>query len=261
MVATPLNAYPHRLMPENVQINALLFDIDGVLVDVSRSYRRAIEETVEHFTGRQIGENTIQRYKNYGGFEDDWKLTHAIITDTAMEVPLSRVIEEFQSRYRGDDWDGFINEEPALIDDETLDVLNADTILGIVTGRPEEEAQWTLDHQDWTRYFPLLVGKEKQGDRQKPDPFPLEHSLTMLAAAGCDLSPNEVAYVGDSVDDMVAAREAGMWAVGVIPPYVDADEHEPLLEERGAHVVIDDPNDLPEVVASLRNRAPTGAVT
>ena len=58
-------------MPENVQLNALLFDMDGVLVDVSRSYRRAIEETVEHFTGRQIGENAIQRYKNYGGFEDD----------------------------------------------------------------------------------------------------------------------------------------------------------------------------------------------
>jgi HAD superfamily phosphatase len=248
-------------MPENVDINALLFDMDGVLVDVSQSYRRAIEETVEHFTGRQIGENTIQRYKNYGGFEDDWKLTHAIITDTAMEVPLSRVVEEFQDRYRGDDWDGFINEEPALIDDGTLDSLTEDRLLGIVTGRPEEEAQWTIDHQDWDGYFPLLVGKEKQGERQKPDPFPLEHSLTMLAAAGCDLTPEEVVYVGDSVDDMVAARDAGMWALGVVPPYVDGDDHEPLLKERGAHLVIDDPNDLPEVLRSFRTRAVSRAVT
>jgi len=249
-------------MPENVQINALLFDMDGVLVDVSRSYRRAIEETVEHFTGRKIGENAIQRYKNYGGFEDDWKLTHAIITDTAMEVPLSRVIEEFQDRYRGDDWDGFITEEPALMDDETLDTLDDDgCLLGIVTGRPEEEAEWTLDAQGWTDYFPLLVGKEKQGERQKPDPFPLEHSLTMLAAAGCDLSPGEVAYVGDSVDDMKAAREADMWAVGVVPPYVDSSDHEPLLKERGAHIVIDDPNELPDVLVSLGNRAAVGATT
>jgi HAD superfamily phosphatase len=248
-------------MPETVTISALLFDMDGVLVDVSRSYRRAIEETVEHFTGRQIGENTIQRYKNYGGFEDDWKLTHAIITDTAMEVPLSRVIEEFQDRYRGDDWDGFINEEPTLIDDTTLDALSAERILGIVTGRPEEEAQWTIDHQDWSTYFPLLVAKEKQGERQKPDPFPLEHSLTMLAAAGCDLQPQEVAYVGDSVDDMIAARDADMWAIGVVPPYVDADEHEPLLKERGAHVVIDDPNDLPDVLSSFGERAVSRAVT
>ena len=238
-------------MPENVQLNALLFDMDGVLVDVSRSYRRAIEETVEHFTGRKIGENAIQRYKNYGGFEDDWKLTHAIITDTAMEVPISRVIEEFQDRYRGDDWDGFITEEPPLIDDRTLDTLNKSHVLGIVTGRPEEEAQWTLNHQNWTNYFPLLVAKEKQGDRQKPDAFPLEHSLTMLAAAGCPVEPNETVYVGDSVDDMAAAQAADMWRIGVVPPYVDADDHELLLNEHGAHVVIDDPNALPEALSSL----------
>jgi len=244
-------------MPETADLRALLFDMDGVLVDVSRSYRRAIEETVEHFTGRKIGENTIQRYKNYGGFEDDWKLTHAIVTDTAMEVPLSRIVEEFQDRYRGDDWDGFITEEPPLIDDATLDQLRADGhLLGIVTGRPEEEAQWTLDHRNWTDYFPLLVGKEKQGERPKPDPFPLEHSLTMLAAAGCDLAPEEVAYVGDSVDDMEAAREAGMWAIGVAPPYVDADEHRPLLEERGAHLVIEDPNTLPDVLDRLGEQSP-----
>ena len=83
-------------MPGPVELKALLFDMDGVLVDVSRSYRRAIEETVLHFTGRKIQSNTVQRYKNLGGFNDDWKLTHAIITDSGMEVPLARVIDEFQ---------------------------------------------------------------------------------------------------------------------------------------------------------------------
>ena len=248
-------------MPENVQLNALLFDMDGVLVDVSRSYRRAIEETVEHFTGRQIGENAIQRYKNYGGFEDDWKLTHAIVTDTAMEVPISRVIEEFQDRYRGDDWDGFITEEPPLVNESTLDTLNENHILGIVTGRPKEEAQWTLNHQNWTDYFPLLVGKEKQGDRSKPDPFPLEHSLTMLAAAGCPMEPDEAVYVGDSVDDMAAAEEAGMWRIGVVPPYVDSGDHEPLLKEHGAQIVLDDPNDLPGALSSLGSQVPVQAVS
>jgi HAD superfamily phosphatase len=178
-----------------------------------------------------------------------------------MEVPLSRVVEEFQDRYRGDDWDGFITEEPALIDDATLETLNDDRLLGIVTGRPEEEAQWTIDDRNWGGYFPLLVGKEKQGERQKPDPFPLEHSLTMLAAAGCTLAPDEVAYVGDSVDDMIAARDAGMWAIGVVPPYVDGDDHEPLLKEKGAHLVIDDPNDLPDVLRSFRARAVSRAVS
>lgn len=241
-------------MSQTMEIQALLFDMDGVLVDVSRSYRRAIEETVEHFTGRKIDSNTIQRYKNHGGFNDDWKLTHAIITDTAMEVPISRVIEEFQRRYRGDNWDGFIAEEPPLIEEQTLQALAQGRIMGIVTGRPQEEAAWTLDHLGWKKYFPLVVGKEKQGGRPKPDPFPLNHSLSMLAAVGRSIKSEEVVYIGDSVDDMRAARAANMWAVGVVPPYLEGDAHEPLLRERGAHVVIHDPNELPDLVASFDER-------
>ena len=247
-------------MPQNVQLQALLFDMDGVLVDVSRSYRRAIEETVEHFTGRKIGPNTIQRYKNHGGFNDDWKLTHAIITDTAMEVPISRVIDEFQRRYRGDNWDGFIAEEEPLIEEKTLQTLSQGRIMGIVTGRPQEEVNWTVDHLGWKQYFPLVVGKEKQGGRTKPDPFPLNHSLSMLAAVGRSIKPGEVAYIGDSVDDMEAARAADMWAIGVVPPYIDGEDHEPLLRERGAHVVIHDPNELPALVDAFGERIATEAM-
>ncbi len=234
-------------MLKKVNLRALLFDIDDVLIDVSHSYRRAIEETVGHFTGRQVVPGTIQRYKNQGGFNDDWKLTHAIITDTSMDVPFSRVVEEFQRRYRGDNWNGFIAEEPALIRTRTLDKLAAreHCIMGIVSGRPEAEAEWSLDRFGWKRYFPLVVAKEKQEGREKPDPFPLQHALTILAAAGASVQPEEVAYVGDSVDDMAAARAAGMWAVGVVPPYLDREAHEDVLYGAGAHIVLHDTNALP----------------
>ena len=248
-------------MPSSSPLQVLLFDMDGVLVDVSTSYRKAIIETVEHFTGRQISPKDVQRYKNYGGFNDDWKLTHSIITDTAMEVPLSRVVEEFQRRYRGNDWDGLISDEAPLIDMATLDTLQDEgLLLGVVTGRPQEEADWTIEHMGWSSYFPIVLGKEKQGDRTKPDPFPLNHTLTMLAAVGRNVDASEAAYVGDSVDDMKAARAANMWAIGVVPPYLNANEHASVLDDAGAHTVLDTPNDLPAVlrrfdeqVASTRN--------
>lgn len=242
-------------MLENVKLKALLFDMDGVLVDVSRSYRRAIEETVMHFAGRKIPASTVQRYKNIGGFNDDWKLTHAIITDSGMEVPFPRVVEEFQKRYRGDNWDGFIAEEPPLVETRTLERLcNKLRIMGIVTGRPEAEARWTLDRFTWKKYFPLVVAKEKQEGRGKPDPFPLQHALAILDAAGIDVPVDEVAYVGDSVDDVKAARAAGMWAVGTTPPYVDQSKHADLLLNRGAHVVLNDVNDLPDLVEDFSQR-------
>lgn len=223
--------------------------MDGVMVDVSRSYRRAIEETVSHFTGREIESGTIQRYKNLGGFNDDWKLTHAIVSDAGIQVSLGRVIEEFQKRYRGDNWDGFIAEEEPLINLRTLEQLNTESrVLGIVTGRPGLEADWTIERLGWKRYFPLIIPKEKQEGREKPDPYPLLRALAILDAAGRKIDPTASLYVGDAVDDMKAARDAGMWAIGVVPPYLDKEEHAELLMSVGAHHVITDPNTLPHLL-------------
>lgn len=233
-------------------IRAVLFDMDGVLVDVSGSYRRAIEETVLHFTGRQIRANTVQRYKNHGGFNDDWALTHAIITDSGMTVSFSRVVGEFQRRYRGESWDGFIRDEVPLVEETTLNLLTSGgRVLGIVTGRPEAEARWTLEQLGWTRYFPLLVAREKHERRGKPDPYPLQLALGILNAAGMVLRPDRAVYIGDSVDDMQAARAAGMWAIGIAPPFLEREAHGQLLLERGAHVVTHQPNRLPSLLDDL----------
>ncbi len=226
--------------------------MDGVMVDVSRSYRRAIEETVSHFTGREIEPGTIQRYKNLGGFNDDWKLTHAIVSDAGIQVSIGRVIEEFQKRYRGENWDGFIAEEEALINIRTFESLSvSNRVLGIVTGRPGAEANWTIDRFGWKKYFPLVIPKEKQEGREKPDAYPLQHALAILDAAGRKILPDAAAYVGDTVDDMKAARAASMWAIGVVPPYVDKEPHIEVLMAAGAHHVITDPNTLPEVLANF----------
>ena len=245
-------------MQLKVHLRGILFDMDGVLVDVSRSYRRAIEETVEHFTGRKILPGTIQRYKNNVGFSNDWKLTHAIITDTGMSIPISRVITEFQRRYRGENWDGFVSEEPSLISSNTLEELHAlDYIMGIVTGRPDAEAQWTINRFGWKSYFPLVVAREKQEGREKPDAFPLKRALAILDAAGHRLKPETCLYVGDTIDDMIATRSAGMWAVGIVPPYVENQhELETLLFKNGAHVVIHNPGQLPELIRSFTDFLP-----
>jgi HAD superfamily phosphatase len=235
-----------------VEIQALFFDMDGVLVNVSRSYRRAIEQTVSHFTGRDIEGGTIQRYKNLGGFNDDWKLTHAIVSDAGISVSFGRIIEEFQKHYRGENWDGFIAEEEPMIKTRTLDELGSgQRVLGVVTGRPGAEANWTIDRFGWKKYFPLVIPKEKQEGREKPDPYPLQRALAILDAAGRKTEPEASVYVGDSVDDMKAARAAGMWAIGVVPPYLDAESHTEVLEGAGAHHVILDPNTLLEVMENF----------
>jgi HAD superfamily phosphatase len=57
--------------------DAVVLDIDGVLVDVADSYRRAIVESVERVYDRTIRKADIQKFKDAGGFNNDWELTYA----------------------------------------------------------------------------------------------------------------------------------------------------------------------------------------
>ena len=60
-----------------MRVEGIVLDIDGVLVDVSRSYRRAIVETLDRLYGDTLTQADIQAFKNAGGFNNDWELTDA----------------------------------------------------------------------------------------------------------------------------------------------------------------------------------------
>lgn len=60
-----------------MNVDAVVLDIDGVLVDVADSYRRAIVESIDHVYGETIDRTAIQQFKDAGGFNNDWELTDA----------------------------------------------------------------------------------------------------------------------------------------------------------------------------------------
>jgi len=60
-----------------MQVDAVVLDIDGVLVDVADSYRRAIVESIDRVYGDTIEKPAVQQFKDAGGFNNDWELTYA----------------------------------------------------------------------------------------------------------------------------------------------------------------------------------------
>jgi HAD superfamily phosphatase len=60
-----------------MNVDAVVLDIDGVLVDVADSYRRAIVKTLDRVYGETVDDDAIQRFKDAGGFNNDWELTDA----------------------------------------------------------------------------------------------------------------------------------------------------------------------------------------
>src|ERR1700731_3426743 len=90
----------------------LVFDMDGVLVDVSESYRETIVRTVEHFTTQRIDRALIQEYKNAGGWNNDWALSQKICTDLGVEVDYQDVVDYFNDLFLGTDLEkGLIHRE------------------------------------------------------------------------------------------------------------------------------------------------------
>src|SRR5271156_3051126 len=103
--------------------NLIIFDMDGVLVDVTESYRAAITCTVANFTGKQVTNEMIQEYKNKGGFNDDWLLSQRLIQDNGLNVRYQDVVEFFQSIFLGADNDGLILKERWLAKPGHLEAL------------------------------------------------------------------------------------------------------------------------------------------
>ncbi|MEL6611049.1 MAG: HAD family hydrolase [Bacteroidota bacterium] len=232
-------------------IDAVLFDMDGVLVDVSGSFRRVVQEVVRSYTGVTPTKAEIQAYKDRGGFNDDWKLSHTMLREAGHAVPFEEVVAAFQRIYLGEHhetgvFDGLIAEEPALMPTGVLAGLAARYPLALVTGRPERDAQWTLARFGWDGFFPSVVGMDQQAGRGKPDPYGIELAMEQLDALhGRPFNRTRSVYVGDNGDDMRAASAAGLLAIGVVPPYLDYHAHRATLMEAGADVVISRVADVP----------------
>jgi len=218
----------------------LVFDMDGVLVDVSESYRETIAQTVEHFTGAPVPRERIQEYKNQGGWNDDWKLSHHMVTEAGVDVPFDYVKEHFQKLFLG----GLIEREKWVARPGALERLAEHFQLAVFTGRPREEAYLSLTRFAPTLVFDPLIAMEDVV-HHKPDP---EGLLRIVADAG---SPPKAFYIGDTVDDARAAKAAKVPFIGIAAPsnplYIDLVF---LFQEEGAYAIVDDINYLEEVFAA-----------
>jgi HAD superfamily phosphatase len=221
----------------------LVFDMDGVLVDVTESYRETIARTVEHFTGVKPTNAQIQCYKNQGGWNDDWKLSHHMVTAAGIPVEFEEVKKHFQSLFLGNGSEGLMFREQWIPKPGTLERLSRTFRIAVFTGRPRDEAQLTLDRFAPELVFNPIVGMEDV-ERRKPDPDGLLRILK--ANPGC-----AAFYVGDTIDDARAARAAQVPFIGIAAPSnPHGVELRALFQTEGAYAIADDVNDLEKVLAA-----------
>jgi histidinol-phosphate aminotransferase len=218
---------------------AILFDIDDTLADVTQSYRKATVATAEAF-GAKVTYDDIARAKAEGDANNDWELTWRLIRDRGIEAELADVTDKFEGLYQGTEGaKGYKLTEGLMIERDRLVALGAKYKLGIVTGRPESDAREFLEREGIADLFDAIVTMDD--GPLKPDPGPVRIALKRLKV-------DRAWMVGDTPDDMRSARGAGVVPVGVVAPSEEFDSVEPILRRAGASRVLKDISEIEEIL-------------
>lgn len=219
----------------------LVFDMDGVLVDVTASYRAAIIETIRHFTGETVTAESIQRWKNRGGYNNDWVLCHHYCRELGVDLEYRAVVDYFNDVFFGENNDGLIARECWAPRYGLLERLAERYRLAIFTGRNRRELEVTLGRFVSKPLFEVTITSDDV-ERGKPAPDGLIEIRKRTGAA-------IAAFLGDTVDDAGSARAARVPFIGVAAP--DAPAREQMvaaLKAEGAAAVIRNVNEIEEVL-------------
>ena len=208
---------------------ALLFDLDGTLIDSIELIMSSMRHAFVDYEGR-------------APTDDEWRaLIGRPLVDSFREfVPREPEVERLIGRYR----------EYQLLHHDRLvrpyhgvvaairGFASAGHPMALVTSKADWLAKRALVHVQLDDAIPVVVGCDTS-TRHKPDPEPVELALALLRSA-----PRDAMFVGDSPFDIQAGRAAGVYTVGVTWGACSRDE----MARADADLVIDEIGQLIEAV-------------
>jgi phosphoglycolate phosphatase len=225
-MASPKDPHIASMSPSNTQPIAVLFDLDGTLIDslpgIVSAYHHLLreldlgdlpDEDVRKLVGQNISAVLSERF----GLSGD---------------RLNRGISVFRDNYgttglyRYSKYDGV---------DDALRKLREDGVtLCIATSKLRSMATDLLSHAGWSRCFAVVSGAEPDGSRI--------HKRDIIAWSLGQLprGTRAVAMVGDRGLDIEGGQEMGLLGIGVTWGYGDPTE----LAAAGASAIVDSPREL-----------------
>jgi len=186
------------------RIGAILFDMDGTLVDAFGPIVYALNRTLELFGKPVMQDEAIRRHTGRG------ESSITALFGEQRDVAVERYLEFHDEKLY--DLSPMPGAESLLKKLQSLRLPVA-----VVTSKSQSRADLQLQHLGWSHYFGTVIGLT-DGRRQKPDPHTLE-----LACESLGIAPADTIMIGDGTADMQAARAAGMQAVGLTGHFT-ADE-------------------------------------
>ena len=220
---------------------------------MSGSYRKALQATVEHYSGWRPTPSCIDALKGEGRWNNDWDASLELLRRHGAALPVKEeLIDVFSGFYFGGDpdgdpfaWTGYISDEPLLVTPEFFAALDHNGWRwGFVSGAEPPSARFVLEQRLALVNPPLIA----MGDApDKPDPSGLVQLSDSLMPSS---SGGVVAYMGDTVADVQtvlnarAQRPDRDWiSLAVSPPHLlpgspERSAYERQLKSAGADLIL-----------------------
>jgi HAD superfamily hydrolase (TIGR01662 family) len=218
-----------------VPVNAVIFDLDGTLLDTKEIFYDIINIVFNKLNFPGVGREALAEAAAEGEFNWDMVIPGGLkVRKEEVLLQVRAIIEEispplFRKRTR-----------PIAGAEEILkSVHGAGSKLGVVTSsrkRHLEMKMHALEESGTAVLFDAIITADDV-QMKKPDPEPLYECARRLGVA-----PRECVYVGDMRVDLKAGKSAGMTTVGVLTGF---DDHDHLENEH--------PDLILESVASLKH--------
>jgi HAD superfamily hydrolase (TIGR01509 family) len=188
-------------------IKAVLFDLDGTLLDSFHLHYAAYEEMFNHFgieMSRELflttySPNWYRTYEAFGLSEEHWERANSLW----LEAAATHTPELFTGAR------------------EILHELKTNYVLGIVTSGSKSRVTNDLERLAIADHFSAIVTGDDITE-PKPAPEALELALRYLS-----ISPDEAIYIGDAHADFEMSRAAGVPFIGVASEFVNLVEDHP----------------------------------
>jgi HAD superfamily phosphatase len=186
----------------------LIFDVDGVLVDVRKTYWRSGLQTIQHLTGKKPTWAEFYEWKRKPGNNDDWNMVSRWATALGVPTSYEQAREAFQPFYWGRDGQpGNVDKEKLLVTPQLIERWARRRELNLFTGRTKQEFAYTFEKWPGARAFRTVITMDDA--KRKPDPEGLR-----IILAGRD--PRTALYLGDNIDDALAAKAARVPFLGIL---------------------------------------------
>ncbi len=206
----------------------VMFDLDGTLVDSVPDLAAAIDRMLLLMGRSAAG---VERVRDWVGNGARVLVRRALADDLehsgVAEEDAAQGLELFYQHYA--DSHSQTTAYPGVFD--TLKWLKRHRVeMALITNKPERFVGPLLDEMQLGRFFRWIIGGDTLA-QQKPDPAALFHVLHLAGIA-----PQQALFVGDSRNDVLAARAAGVACIGMSYGY---NHGRPIAEENPDWVLDD----------------------